>query len=90
MLVNDPAAAHVDLSHWKVLIGGAALPRTVALTALARGIDVSVGYGLSESCPVLAIASLSADQLKLRLEEQAELRMPHGHADRAGRHEGGR
>ncbi len=78
MLVSDPAAAHVDLSGWKVLIGGAALPRTVAVKALARGIDVSVGYGLSESAPVLAIASLSAAQLKLPLEEQAELRIRTG------------
>ncbi len=78
MLVNDPAAARVDLSHWKVLIGGAALPKTVALKALSRGIDVSVGYGLSESAPVLAIASLSADELKLPPEEQAELRIRTG------------
>ncbi len=78
MLVSDPAAAHVDLSHWKVLIGGAALPRTVALKALARGIDVSVGYGLSESAPVLAIASLSPEQLELPPEEQAALRVRTG------------
>ena len=78
MLVSDPAAAHIDLSGWKVLIGGAALPRTVAVKALARGIDVSVGYGLSESAPVLAIASLSAEQLRLPLEEQAELRIRTG------------
>jgi len=78
MLVSDPAAAHIDLSGWKVLIGGAALPRTVAVKALARGIDVSVGYGLSESAPVLAIASLSAEQLKLPVEEQAELRIRTG------------
>jgi fatty-acyl-CoA synthase len=78
MLVNDPAAAHVDLSHWKVLIGGAALSRPVALKALARGIDVSVGYGLSESAPVLAIASLSMEQLDLSLEEQAALRVRTG------------
>jgi len=74
MLLSSPAAANVDLSHWKVLIGGAALPRSVAIAALKRGIDVAVGYGLSETGPVLTISQLSTEQLKLGLEEQAELR----------------
>jgi fatty-acyl-CoA synthase len=78
MLVSDPGAAHVDLSGWKVLIGGAPLSKTVALKALARGIDVSVGYGLSEAAPVLAITNLTADQLDLPLAEQAELRIRTG------------
>jgi fatty-acyl-CoA synthase len=78
MLVSDPGAAHVDLSGWKVLIGGTSLPKPVALKALARGIDVSVGYGLSEAAPVLAITNLSAEQLELPLEEQAELRVRTG------------
>ncbi|HET6451820.1 MAG TPA: fatty acid--CoA ligase [Spirochaetia bacterium] len=74
MLLSSPAAANVDLSHWKVLIGGAALPRSVAIAALTRGIDVAVGYGLSETGPVLTISQLSTEQLKLGLEEQADLR----------------
>jgi fatty-acyl-CoA synthase len=78
MLVSDPGAAHVDLSHWKVLIGGAALPKAVALAALSRGIDVSVGYGLSETAPVLAVTNLSAAQLELPRDEQAALRIRTG------------
>jgi fatty-acyl-CoA synthase len=78
MLVSAPATRSIDLSHWKVLIGGAALPRSVALAALERGIDVSVGYGLSETCPVLTVTSLSAAQLELPLEEQAALRVRTG------------
>jgi fatty-acyl-CoA synthase len=74
MLVSSPAAAGVDLSGWKVLIGGAALPRSVAIAALKRGVDVSVGYGLSESCPVLTLSQLSTEELKLGTEEQADLR----------------
>jgi len=35
---------------------------------------VSVGYGLSESCPVLTLSQLSTEQLKLGIEEQADLR----------------
>ena len=74
MLVSSPAAAAVNLSGWRVLIGGAALPRSVALAALKRGVDVSVGYGLSESCPVLTLSQLTTEELKLGLEEQADLR----------------
>jgi fatty-acyl-CoA synthase len=74
MLVSSPAAAAVNLSGWRVLIGGSALPRSVALAALKRGVDVSVGYGLSESCPVLTLSQLTTEELKLGLEEQADLR----------------
>jgi fatty-acyl-CoA synthase len=74
MLVSNPAAAAVNLSGWKVLIGGAALPRATAIAALKRGVDVAVGYGLSESCPVLTVSQLSSEQLKLSTGEQAELR----------------
>ena len=74
MLVSSPAAAAVNLTGWRVLIGGAALPRSVALAALKRGVDVSVGYGLSESCPVLTVSHLTTEELKLGLEEQADLR----------------
>lgn len=74
MLVSNPATADVDLSRWKVIIGGAALPRAVALAALERGIDVFVGYGMSETCPVLTLTQLSTAQLDLGNEEQAKLR----------------
>ena len=74
MLVASPAAAAVNLGGWRVLIGGSALPRSVAIAALKRGVDVSVGYGLSESCPVLTLSQLSTEQLALGTEEQADLR----------------
>ena len=74
MLVSSPAAAAVDLSRWKVLIGGAALPRSVAIAALTRGVDVTVGYGMSESCPVLTLSQLDTEEMKLGIEEQADLR----------------
>ena len=74
MLLKAPEAAHVDLSNWTCIIGGAALPKPVALEALQRGIDVCVGYGLSETCPVLAISHLTTEELEHSLEEQADLR----------------
>jgi fatty-acyl-CoA synthase len=56
MLLNSPAAKQADLSHWKVVIGGALLPRGLAKAAMDLGIEVMAGYGLSETCPVMTTA----------------------------------
>ena len=74
MLLKDPASQLCDLSGWTCVIGGAALPRSVALEALKRNIDVFVGYGMSETCPVLLLSQLSEKDLELSIEEQADLR----------------
>lgn len=74
MLLKAPEAAQVDLSNWTCIIGGAALPKPVAAEALKRGIDVFVGYGMSETCPVMAISHLTAEELELPLDEQVEKR----------------
>ena len=60
MLLASPAAKDVDLAGWKIIIGGAALPTSLAKSALARGIDVFAGYGMSETCPVLTVAHLKS------------------------------
>lgn len=62
MLLNAPNSASVDLSRWKVIIGGAALPEGLSRAALARGIDVHAAYGMSETCPVLTHADMVASQ----------------------------
>ncbi|MBN1987020.1 MAG: fatty acid--CoA ligase [Prolixibacteraceae bacterium] len=74
MLLKAPEAAQADLSNWTCIIGGAALPKAVALEALKRGIDVLGGYGLSETCPVLSISHLTSEELELPPEEQAQIR----------------
>ena len=59
MLVNHPSAEKYRgaLSHWKVVIGGAALPRELAVRARKLGIKVMAGYGLSETAPILTLAN---------------------------------
>jgi fatty-acyl-CoA synthase len=78
MLLKDPAAKSIDLSKWKVIIGGAALPKTLALAAMERGIDIFSGYGMSETCPVLSISTLTDEELLLPPEEQVDLRVRTG------------
>jgi len=56
------------------VVGGSALPRSLARAALARGIDVFTGYGQSESCPMLSAMHLSTTQLSEDAERQVEYR----------------
>lgn len=51
---------NVNLSNLKVIIGGAALPEGLCKMAVDFGIEVFAAYGLSETCPVLTTADLSA------------------------------
>lgn len=46
-----------------MIIGRGALPRGPAQRALARGIDIFGGYGMSETCPLLTLAQIDADAL---------------------------
>jgi fatty-acyl-CoA synthase len=64
MLLQTPLSRQVDLSHWKVIIGGSALTTGLARAALERGIDVFTGYGMSETCPILTLSQLDAADLQ--------------------------
>ncbi|MEL0042940.1 MAG: long-chain-fatty-acid--CoA ligase, partial [Candidatus Puniceispirillum sp.] len=71
MLLDCEATASADLSNWKVIIGGSALPRGLAERALARGINLFSAYGLSETCPFLTVAHLDPNdegQIDARLK----------------------
>jgi fatty-acyl-CoA synthase len=64
MLLTAPEAAAIDFSKLKMIIGGSALPGSLCRAAMARGIDVYTGYGMSESGPILSISQLTQDLLK--------------------------
>ena len=78
MLLKHPHAERIDLSGWKLIIGGAAMSRALCLEALGRGIDVFTGYGMSETCPILTISHLTPAMLELPDEEQAVIRCKTG------------
>ncbi len=63
MLMASPEFERVDLSNWKVIIGGAALPRKMCQAAMAKGIDIFTGYGMSETCPILTLAHINKNDL---------------------------
>jgi fatty-acyl-CoA synthase len=78
MLVNSPVAKQVDLSNWKVIIGGSALTRGLAKAALDLGINVSQGYGMSETAPIMSIVHLNDEQQEWDKEKQLDLRTKAG------------
>jgi fatty-acyl-CoA synthase len=74
MLVSSPAVEKVDLSRWKVVIGGSALPKGLCRAALDLGINLYTGYGMSETCPVLTLAHLKSHMMDWDLERQVDIR----------------
>jgi fatty-acyl-CoA synthase len=78
MLLNCGEAKSVDLSKWKVIIGGGALPHGLARAALERGIDIFAGYGMSETCPLMSLAQLKPGSETLGIDEQVSLRCKTG------------
>jgi len=80
MLLNHPEVKKVNLSRWKVIIGGAAMPQSLCLSALKLGIDIFAGYGMSETCPLASLAHVPEKLLERPVEEQVEVRCKTGRA----------
>ena len=78
MLLKSPHIDEIDLSRWKVVIGGAAMSKALCLAALQRGVDIYAGYGMSETCPILTLSFVKPDMLDATVEEQAEIRCKTG------------
>ncbi|QQN73128.1 long-chain-fatty-acid--CoA ligase [Croceicoccus sp. YJ47] len=53
MVLGAAAESEVDLAGWTMIIGGSALTEATWKDATARGMNVNVGYGMSETGPML-------------------------------------
>jgi fatty-acyl-CoA synthase len=78
MLLDSAKTKGINLSGWKMLIGGAALPQALAREALERGLDVYAGYGMSEACPTLTLSGLMPKMASWAFERQVEIRCKSG------------
>lgn len=78
MLVTSPVIDKLDLSGWKVIIGGSALPQGLCKAALSHGINLYTAYGMSETCPLLTVANIKPHLMELSEEEQVALRCKTG------------
>lgn len=74
MLVSSPAAREIDLSKWKLVIGGSALPKGLCKAALDLGINLTTAYGMSETCPLLTVANLKPHMLDWNQDDQTVIR----------------
>ena len=78
MLLTAPGSETVDLSKLSMVIGGSALPPSLARAAMARGIDVFGGYGMSETAPMLATSHIKSKHLGGNFEEELRHRIMAG------------
>ena len=76
LLMSHPLFNEIDLSHLKVLICGAALPKAMCQTAMLKGIDMYTGYGMSETCPILTLAHVT--EADLGTDDELEIRCKTG------------
>ena len=68
MVLDHPNCSQTDLREWKVIIGGAALPRSLQTRAATAGISLHAAYGMSETCPFLTVADLSSDDPEVQAQ----------------------
>jgi fatty-acyl-CoA synthase len=66
------------LAGLKMVIGGSELPRGLARQALALGVDVYAGYGMSESAPLLCQAQVQSLDLTGDIEKELDIRTKAG------------
>ena len=78
MLLDAAAAANVDLEGLKMVIGGSALPKALAKRALAAGIDIFAGYGMSETGPLAAVSHVRSKDLTGDPDGEVEFRTKAG------------
>src|SRR5271155_4828956 len=78
MLLAAAAAAKTDFAGLKMIIGGSALPKALAKQALAAGIDIFAGYGMSETGPIACIAQGRSTDLGGDPEQEVDIRTKAG------------
>ncbi len=78
MIVNCDEARDTDLSSWKMLTGGSAPTAGLSRQMTERGIQFYNAYGMSESCPILSMVHLSAEERALPAEQQIHARIRSG------------
>lgn len=78
MLVASPIAKKIDLSAWKVIIGGARLSKGLAMAGMELGIQIMTGYGMSETCPVISVSNLKPHMKTYGNEQKSDIAIKTG------------
>lgn len=78
-MVLQAADAHgQDLTGWKLMIGGSALPPALCEAALDHGMDVFTAYGMSETGPIVSLAQLPPGFKPKDRQEEVRMRCATG------------
>ena len=72
MLVSTPVVKQFDLTKWKVVIGGARLPKGLAQAAMEMGIQIYAAYGMSETCPLVSMANIKPNMVGKTMIENVD------------------
>jgi fatty-acyl-CoA synthase len=79
MISDHQDAGKINLHDWKMICGGSALPRGLATKVLSLGINVILGYGMSETCPIISLSYLDKQIMEsLSDDEKIDLRLKAG------------
>lgn len=79
LMLNVPdVEKFIERDKLRVIIGGSALPRGLAMKAREMGIEVVAGYGLSETAPLLTIATYNDEVLGMGPDEQFDISLKTG------------
>lgn len=70
MLVFHPDAEKYDLSNWRVGLGGAKETRQLAERAWKLGIKTISCYGMTETCPAMALGQPRVDKKDIPFDDQ--------------------
>ena len=73
MIITSPKAQKIDLSNWKVIIGGSRLTRGLAKAARDVGITVFTGYGMSETCPIISLGVPKPDEHQIGEDDMLDI-----------------
>lgn len=78
MILHAADTQGKDLSGWKLIIGGSALPPALCEAALDRGMDVFTAYGMSETGPIVSLAQLPPGYKPKDRQEEVRMRCATG------------
>ena len=69
MLLKEAQERNANLNGLKMIIGGSRLTEGLAKAALAQGIEVYTGYGMSETAPLISLTDFSLNEPAMSEEE---------------------
>jgi len=62
MILQAADLSGANLTGWKMTIGGAAMTKALCAEGRRRGMELQAGYGMSETCPIIAKARSETEE----------------------------